>query len=75
MIGAPCKILTELCNWLELEIYPGYLEDCCSVLFARPTVTRRKLNWDDILIDEVAQRARAFPFLQGYSFERIGVDP
>jgi len=69
LISMPRKTLTDLCTHLELEIYPGYLDDCRAVLFDRPTFTRSKVNWEDNLIDEVAKRSRAFSFLHGYRFE------
>jgi len=68
-IAAPQKILANLCAFLELELYPGYLDDCCATLFRKPTFTRRRVSWDKKLIDDVAKRASTFPMLRGYSFE------
>jgi sulfotransferase family protein len=72
MIRDPRAALTELCSFLGLELYPGYLDDCCSVVFATPSYTRRKVAWPPGLVREVERRARAFPFLDGYEFELAG---
>ena len=58
-----------LCASLGLELYPGYLEDCCSVVFPTPTRTRRKISWPPALARDVERRARAFPFLDGYELK------
>ncbi len=68
-IASPGRILSELCSFLELEVYPGYLDDCCSVLFDKPTFTRRNVNWNGGLIDHVLQRSQGLPFLREYTFE------
>jgi hypothetical protein len=72
MIDDPAAALRRLCAFLELETYPGYVEDCCSVMFEMPTYTRRKVEWPDGLIASVERRARNYPFLDGYGFEVPG---
>jgi len=69
MIGDPVPVLTALCRHLGLEIYPGYLDDCCSVIFPAPTSTRRRVEWPATLRRAVDQRLRAYPFLAGYTWE------
>jgi hypothetical protein len=73
MIRDPRATLVRLCDFLGLATYPGYLEDCCSVVFAAPTATRRKLSWPSELVHEVDRRARAHVFLDGYGFEATTV--
>jgi hypothetical protein len=69
MISDPRADLSRLCAFLDLELYPGYLEDCCRVVFTSPTFTRRKVSWSPALVRDVETRARAFSFLDGYEFE------
>ncbi len=69
MLREPAQVLTNLCAFLGLELYPGYLEDCCRIVFAAPTYTRRKMLWPASLVQEVQERARSYPFLDGYEFE------
>jgi hypothetical protein len=69
MIRAPAPVLAKLCAYLGLECYPNYLEDCCSIVFPKPTCTRRKVKWTPVLVQEVTKRVRDYPFLDGYEFE------
>ena len=69
MIEDPRAVLTRLCAFLGLELHPGYLDDCCRVVFPRTTATRQKVRWPVGLVAEVERKARAYPFLDGYRFE------
>lgn len=68
MIRDPRAVLSALCAFLGLELYPGYLDDCCSLVFVRPTYTRRKVQWSMALVRDVERRARAYRFLDAYAF-------
>jgi Sulfotransferase family len=69
MIRDPAGTLTELCAFLGLEPYPGYVEDASSVLYREPSGSGRKAMWPEGLVEDVARRARAHPVLDGYAFE------
>ncbi len=69
LVRAPREVLTRLCHFLGLVPYPGYVEDCCSIVFAAPTSTRRKVTWPSGLVRDVERRARSYAFLEGYPFE------
>jgi hypothetical protein len=69
MIREPAAVLSALCAFLGLELDPGYLEDCSSIVFDAPTYTRRESAWSTTLVREVERKARQFPFLDGYGFE------
>jgi len=69
MIQDPRVVLSGLCAFLGLERYPGYLDDCCSVIFGVPTYTRRTVAWPAALVRDVEARSRAYRFLDGYGFE------
>jgi hypothetical protein len=69
MIRQPAAVVSNLCGFLGLEPYPGYLEDCCSIVFERPTHPRRQVAWSSELVREVETRSRPFTFLEGYGFE------
>jgi len=75
MVRAPSAVVTDLCRFLDLECYPRYLEDCSRVVFKRPTYTRQLVGWSAAQIRDVERRARAFSFLEGYSFENGGACP
>jgi len=65
----PRETIAALCSHLDLELYPGYLADCCAVLFDRPTYTRRKIDWSPELLASVAERVAQYPLLKRYAFE------
>jgi hypothetical protein len=69
MVREPAAVLTDLCGFLGLERYAGYVEDCSRIVFKAPTYTRHRVRWSAAQIRDVEQRARAFPFLAGASFE------
>lgn len=68
MIRDPAPILSALCTHLGLELYPGYLDACCSIVFPAPTSTRRRVVWPATLAQEVERRARGYAFLDGYTW-------
>lgn len=69
MIRSPDPTLAALCRFLGLEPDPGYLAECSSIVFGRPTYTRRRVTWSAAQVGEVERRARRYPFLDGYAFE------
>ena len=69
MIRDPRSVLRHLCVFLGLGPDPGYLDDCCSIVFSEPTYTRRKVTWSMAAIHEVERKARSYRFLDGYQFE------
>lgn len=72
VIADPRGALADLCRFLDLEIYPGYLDDCASIMLAAPTSPRRNVDWPAALRRDVEQRAREYPFLDRYSVEMAG---
>lgn len=69
MIHDPRGVLSRLLAFLELGAEPAYLDDCCSIVFPRPTYTRRKREWTPALLAKVERRARDYAFLDGYAWE------
>jgi hypothetical protein len=69
MIRDPAATLPGLLEFLHLEPYPGYVEDCARVVFSQPTRSRRAVTWPAGLARDVEKRIRPYPFLKDYSFE------
>lgn len=69
VIRAPRPVLQALCRHLGVEEYPGYVDDCCRIVFRAPTHTRRSINWPADLVRLVEERIRSYPSLDGYRFE------
>jgi hypothetical protein len=69
VIRDPASALSRLCDFVQLERYPGYLDDCSSVVFESPTYTRRRVDWGDRLSATVEARLRSYPALVDYTFD------
>jgi hypothetical protein len=68
MVERPRALLSDLCTFLDLELYPGYLDDCCSIVFERPSHTRGKVRWPMEAVRDVEKRARSYHDLERYEF-------
>jgi hypothetical protein len=75
LIQDPRAELSALCAHLGLMVYPGYLENCASVVFKEPRLSRRNVAWTDTAIREVATRSSGYPFLRDYRFDLPATDP
>jgi hypothetical protein len=65
-IESPEATLTSLCEFLGLTADDQYLSEATSIVFARPTGSRRKIQWPEALRNAVERRAESYPFLSGY---------
>jgi hypothetical protein len=68
-IDAPEATLAALCAFLDLAPDAGYLAACSSIVFDRPTRSRRRVEWSAAQVAEVERRARRYAFLAGYEFQ------
>lgn len=68
-IREPASTLSALCAFLGLEPDSKYLDDCGSIVFVRPTQSRRRISWSAAHIGEIERRRRDYPFLHRYVFD------
>jgi hypothetical protein len=68
LIRAPKETLSGICEHLGLAVDEHYLAECASIVFERPTGSRRRVEWTPAQVAGVDRRARAFAFLDGYEF-------
>jgi hypothetical protein len=68
-LDAPKQHLGDLCSFLELPLYPGYVEDCSALVWSAPTKPRERVDWPETLRGEIAERATRHPHLCGYVFD------
>src|SRR5829696_2425299 len=68
LIRRPEHVLAEVCGFLGLERYAGYVENCAAVVFESPTYTRRRVAWPGALVREIEERIERTPVLRGYGF-------
>ncbi len=71
LVAAPEERLIELCAFLGVAPEPGWVEDCCRIVFRAPTWSRNRVAWPATLRREVERRAGAHAFLAGYDFEEV----
>jgi hypothetical protein len=69
VVADPRGALARLCAFVGVEPDDAYLEACASVVFPSPRRSRHDGPWTPALVSEVAERAAAYPFLAGYTFE------
>lgn len=67
-IDNPKESLKECCRFLGLEAPQDYLDACAGIIFKSASQTRHKVKWTPDSIDKVAEKMKAYPFLEGYSF-------
>jgi hypothetical protein len=63
LIESPVEILDACCRFLGIVPKEDYLHACASLIFKQPKKTREDVDWPRELIEEVKERARAFPFI------------
>jgi Sulfotransferase family len=75
LVAAPQRELTRLCQFLELEPIPAYLEACARVVFDSPRQSRREVIWPPKLVAKVDKRIARYDFLAGYSLNDQQIEP
>lgn len=68
-VASPEAELERICRFLGLDVPPGYLSACASIVFTAPRRTRHDTIWDPRATAEVNEAIERFPFLSGYSFD------
>lgn len=62
------KLKEVIEEFLGLEAYDDYLEDCSSIIFDSPRKTRNKVPWNEQLIEVTQRKIDQVSFLQGYNY-------
>lgn len=69
LIENPKETLKALCVSLGLECDEAYLNDCASIIYKSAHKSRKEVDWNPPLIDDVKQRMRRYSFLERYSYD------
>jgi hypothetical protein len=72
-IDDPEPHLAELCRFLGVPAARRYLQDCARIVYPAPHASRLEAPWTSDLIRRVAAEMARFPFLEGYTFDHVGV--
>jgi hypothetical protein len=68
-LGAPGPGLAALCRFLDVDAEPAYLDDCASVVWAKPSRTRHDVDWSDAQRRSVQAILDAHRALHHYTFD------
>jgi hypothetical protein len=69
LIADARSALEGVCRFLDIEPHGDYLDACAGMIYQSPHRSRFDLEWSPELIDEVARRASAYDFFDGYVYE------
>jgi hypothetical protein len=58
--------LRALCEFLQIEPYPDYLDDCASILLASPHESRRTIAWPERQAAVIRRENKRFAWLADY---------
>lgn len=70
LIASPRKELLKIVHFLDMPGHIPYLNDCASIVFPEPHLTRNTVDWDDELLESIGDRSRFFPFLERYGLSQ-----
>jgi len=68
-VAAPGENLQMICEFIGVEVTAGYLDKASAIVKKSKTPGRFKVRWSEKAINEVKNRMKFYPFLQGYSFD------
>jgi hypothetical protein len=65
----PDRTLSQILEFLGVEIPDGYLDACKSILFAEPRLTRHSVKWNSLQKLRINRLIARHDLLRGYSFD------
>lgn len=69
LLARPRQCLAQLCQFLGVTASDAYLNACASILYARPSKSRKKVIWSVDLMNVVQDKIDKVDFLKGYSYD------
>jgi hypothetical protein len=69
LLADPIGQLRVLCDFLGIEPFADYLQDCASILTSSPHQSRKLLQWTSHQVDAVMLGIEQCPWLNGYSLD------
>lgn len=71
VIGDPRAEMSRLCEFLDLQAFPDYLDACAAAVFPEPRRTRDLVDWPPELLADILGQCRATSFLRRYRNEIV----
>ncbi|MBA7522251.1 hypothetical protein ES705_14369 [subsurface metagenome] len=69
LIRNPKNMIERILDFLELENYNKYIEDCTKILFKDPHITRYTIPWASEQINKINLEIKKYSILKGYTYE------
>ena len=69
MVKEPSKQLTKLCDFLQVSIPTGYLDNCVSQVVGEPHRSRFEYDWPEDEKQRVASLIKKYDFFSGYDWD------
>ena len=66
LISHPSKTISDICQFLDLECSPDYLQMCVDKTFKNVSESRHLVDWDPNTLPSLIEQLRTFPFFQKY---------
>ena len=60
--------LSKILQFIDIQSDIQYIENCASIVFSTPNVSRKRINWPAELIEYVEKKLKEYPFLSRYRF-------
>ena len=68
-VADPKKVISQICEFLEVEVMPEYLNDVAKIVWQHPHQSRHSIEWTAESIREVQNHISRVDFLKDYSYD------
>ena len=72
LISHPSKTISDICQFLDLECSPDYLQMCVDKTFKNVSESRHLVDWDPNTLPSLIEQLRSFPFFKKYNLSTKG---
>jgi len=69
MISKPKQTMEKICAFIGVDCDEGYLKQAESILFGKPSITRRTVVWSDKQKQRVMGEMSKYSFLKSFSYD------
>ena len=67
LISHPSKTISDICQFLDLECSPDYLQMCVDKTFKNVSESRHLVDWDPNTLPSLINNIKKYPFFHRYS--------
>ena len=71
LISDPSKTVSDICQFLDLECSPDYLQMCVDKTFKNVSESRHLVDWDPNTLPSLIDELKTFPFFKKYNHSKL----